>query len=171
MRRTSFGRWPCSIARTMDLVGDAWTPLILREVFYGTTRFDDFQRTLGIARNTLADRLHRLLEEDMLTKIRYQEKPERFDYELTGKGRDFFPVLAAMNTWGDKWTTDSAGAPIVLHHETCNRDTHALVVCAECGEPLKNDDVTAKVGPGYPEHLIAHSSAGNRFATDDTVGE
>ncbi|MDV6277070.1 helix-turn-helix domain-containing protein [Rhodococcus erythropolis] len=167
MRRTSFERWPCSIARTMDLVGDAWTPLVLREVFYGTTRFDDFQHTLGIARNTLTDRLRRLVDEEMLTKRRYQEKPDRYDYELTDKGRDFFPVLAAMNAWGDKWTTDSAGVPVVLRHEACGHDTVATVVCSECSVPLQIDDVTARLGPGYPEHLISHSSVGNRFTSKD----
>ncbi|NUR03041.1 MAG: helix-turn-helix transcriptional regulator, partial [Streptomyces sp.] len=86
MKRTSFSNWPCSIARTMDLVGDAWTPLVLREAFYGIRRFDEFQKELGIARNTLADRLRLLVDEGLLDKRPYQDEPVRHDYVLTEKG-------------------------------------------------------------------------------------
>ncbi|MFF7890246.1 winged helix-turn-helix transcriptional regulator [Streptomyces sp. NPDC020794] len=100
MRRTSFAQWPCSIARTMDLLGDWWTPLVLREAFYGIRRFDAFQESLGIARNTLTDRLRRLVEEGLLEKRPYQTEPVRHDYVLTEKGRDFYGVLLVMNRWG-----------------------------------------------------------------------
>src|ERR1044072_946179 len=99
MRRTSFAQWPCSIARTMDLLGDWWTPLVLREAFYGIRRFDEFQHELGIARNTLTDRLRRLVEEGLLERRLYQTEPRRYEYVLTEKGKDFFPVLAAMSRW------------------------------------------------------------------------
>ena len=109
MRRTSFAHWPCSVARTMDLLGDWWTPLVLRESFYGIRRFDEFQQALGIARNTLVDRLRRLVDEGLLEKVPYQTEPVRHDYVLTEKGRDFWQVLAAMMTWGDRWLADEAG--------------------------------------------------------------
>ena len=100
----------------MDLLGDWWTPLVLREACYGIRRFDDFQKGLGIARNTLSDRLHRLVDEGLLEKQPYQQDPVRYDYVLTEKGRDFFGVLAAMTAWGDRWLADEAGPPITLHH-------------------------------------------------------
>ncbi|MFC7648785.1 winged helix-turn-helix transcriptional regulator [Streptosporangium lutulentum] len=108
MKRTPFAEWPCSIARSVDLLGDWWTPLVLREAFYGTRRFDDIQRNLRIGRNILTQRLKRLVEEGMLERVPYQERPKRYEYVLTEKGRDFFPVLAAMMRWGDKWLSPTA---------------------------------------------------------------
>jgi DNA-binding HxlR family transcriptional regulator len=166
MKRTSFARWPCSIARTMDLLGDWWTPLVLREAFYGIRRFDEFQQVLGIARNTLTDRLTRLVEEELLEKQAYQTQPVRYDYVLTEKGRDFFPVLAAMTRWGDKWLATEAGPPITFHHETCDHDTHAEVVCSACAQPLRSAETTMRLGPGYPEKLKQHPEVRRRFQLD-----
>ena len=84
----------------MDLLGDWWTPLVLREAYYGIRRFDEFQQELGIARNTLSDRLRRLVEEGLLEKELYSTEPKRYEYLLTEKGRDFFGVVAAMSRWG-----------------------------------------------------------------------
>lgn len=164
MRRTSFAQWPCSVARTMDLLGDWWTPLVLREAFYGITRFDEFQQGLGIARNTLADRLRRLVDEGLLEKRPYQSDPVRHDYVLTEMGRDFFPVLAAMSRWGDRWLAGAEGPPIDLHHERCGHVTHAEVVCEHCREPLHSSDTTMRMGPGYPPRLAARPDVQRRFA-------
>ncbi|ALG09627.1 winged helix-turn-helix transcriptional regulator [Kibdelosporangium phytohabitans] len=164
MKRSSLGRWPCSIARTMDLLGDWWTPLVLREAFYGIRRFDDFQHGLGIARNTLTDRLTRLVAEGLLEKQAYQEKPTRYDYVLTEKGRDFFGVLAAMTQWGDRWLSSVDGPPVTMRHKGCGQDAHADVVCSACGEILSSDDVTMRLGPGYPERLKALPEVRRRFA-------
>lgn len=163
MRRTSFAKWPCSIARTVDLIGDWWTPLVLREVFYGTTRFEDLQRQLGIGRNVLTERLQRLVREDMLERRKYQDRPERFEYRLTEKGLDFFPVLAAIWQWGDKWLAGERGAPVTMRHLRCGKITHAEVVCAECGEPLRVHEVRAELGPGFPPKLAAHPMVQARF--------
>jgi len=163
MKRTSFSNWPCSIARTMDLVGDAWTPLVLREAFYGIRRFDEFQKELGVARNTLADRLRLLVGEGLLDKRPYQDEPLRHEYVLTEKGRDFFGVLAAMSRWGDRWLTQEAGAPVVFHHDACGHDTEAEVVCAECREPLRAEDTSMRMGPGYPERLRQRPDIQRRF--------
>ena len=147
MKRTPFADWPCSLARTVDIVGDWWTPLVLRECFLGTRRFDDFQRHLGIGRNILTQRLGRLVDEGMLARRPYQEHPPRREYVLTDKGRDFFPVVAAIMRWGDRWLDDGAGPPLVLHHTGCDHDIHAEVVCSSCGEPLALRDVRARVRP------------------------
>ncbi|MFI6559342.1 winged helix-turn-helix transcriptional regulator [Streptomyces sp. NPDC050534] len=163
MKRTSFSNWPCSIARTMDLLGDAWTPLVLREAFYGIHRFDEFQQELGIARNTLTDRLRRLVDEGLLEKKPYQDEPRRYDYVLTEKGRDFFGVLAAMSRWGDRWLAGDEGAPVAFHHGTCGHDTEAEVVCAVCREPLRAEDTSMRMGPGYPERLKQRPDVRRRF--------
>lgn len=164
MKRTSFANWPCSVARTVDLLGDWWTPLILREAYYGATRFDDFESTLGLSRNILTQRLGRLVEEDLLTKVPYRDRPLRHEYRLTDKGRDFFPVLAAMMAWGDRYLAPEAGEPVLLHHTTCDHDTHAEVVCAHCREPLRHEQITARLGPGFPARLRESALATGRFA-------
>jgi DNA-binding HxlR family transcriptional regulator len=145
VKRTPFADWPCSLARTVDIVGDWWTPLVLRECFLGVRRFDDFQRNLGIGRNILTQRLGRLVDEGMLAHRPYQEHPPRHEYVLTDKGRDFFPVVAAIMRWGDRWLDDGDGPPLVLHHTPCDHDMHAEVVCSACGEPLAARQVRARV--------------------------
>lgn len=164
MRRTSFANWPCSIARTMDLLGDVWTPLVLREAFYGIRRFDEFQQSLGIARNTLTERLRRLVDEGLLEKRAYQQIPVRHDYVLTEKGRDLFGVLAAMNRWGDRWLANDDGVPVVLHHDRCGHDTTAETVCSVCKEPLRSEEISNKMGPGYPAKLAARPDVQRRFS-------
>ena len=164
MKRTSFAKWPCSIARTVDLVGDGWTPMVLREAFYGTTRFDDFERVLGIGRNVLSQRLGRLLDEGLLERQAYQQNPPRYDYVLTDKGRELFPVLAAMMAWGDRWLAPSDGPPVLLRHTPCGHDAHAEVVCSECHEPLELADVAPHLGPGFPDRLRESALAMGRFA-------
>jgi DNA-binding HxlR family transcriptional regulator len=156
MPRTSYSDWPCALARAMELFGDAWTPLIMRDAFHGLRRFEAFQQSLGIARNTLADRLRLLVDAGLLDRQMYQEYPPRAEYVLTEMGRDFFPVLAAMLTWGNKWLIDEAGAPVVLHHEPCGHESAAAVVCAECSRPLALGQVSFHVGPGYPDDLPPH---------------
>jgi len=150
----------------MDLLGDWWTPLVLREAFYGIRRFDEFQQELGIARNTLTDRLTRLVDEGLLERRPYQTQPLRHDYVLTEKGRDFFPVLAAMTRWGDKWLAGEAGPPVTLHHDTCDHDVHAEVVCSSCAQPLRSAETTMRLGPGYPEKLKQRPDVRRRFNLD-----
>jgi DNA-binding HxlR family transcriptional regulator len=165
MKRTSFAKWPCSIARTVDLIGDWWTPLVLREAFYGVSRFEEMQRSLGIGRNVLTERLQRLVHEGVLQRRKYQDGPQRFEYRLTEKGRDLFPVLAAMISWGDKWLDRGLGAPVTLRHTKCRRTTRAAVVCAECGQPFELGEIQAELGPGFPPKLASHPSVRARFGT------
>lgn len=166
MKRTPFSSWPCSIARTVDLLGDWWTPLVLREAFYGTKRFDGFERTLGIGRNVLTQRLNRLVDEGVLDRVPYQERPVRHEYVLTEKGRELFSILAAINAWGDRWLAPEAGPPVVLRHESCGHDTRAEVVCAHCREPLRIDDMTVHLGPGFPARHREAALATGRFSSN-----
>lgn len=135
MRRTSFAEMPCSVARTLEVVGEWWTMLVIREAFNGVRRFDDFQSKLGIARNVLAARLQGLVDHGVLERRQYQDRPPRCEYRLTQKGRDLYPVLIAMLTWGDKWMAGEDGPPLKLTH-ACGHEPDATLVCGHCGEPL-----------------------------------
>ena len=157
MTRTDTSVWPCPLARTADLIGDGWTLLIIREACLGTRRFEEFQRTLGTGRNILTQRLNMLVDRGLLTRVPYQERPARHEYRLTDKGRDVYPVLAAMAAFGDKWLLDDR--PVVLHHTTCDHDMHAVVTCSECAQPLDIGSVHARPGPGYPEDSVQRRRA------------
>jgi DNA-binding HxlR family transcriptional regulator len=153
----------------MDLLGDQWTLLVLREAFYGVTRFDQFQESLGIARNTLTERLDRLVGAGLLERVRYQLKPARYEYVLTAMGHDFFPVLTAIMGWGDRWLDGGAGPPITLRHTTCGHATHAEVHCAHCDGPLSSDVVAMEPGPGLPGPTTERSPHPHRGATPSPV--
>ena len=143
MRRTSFAEMECSVARTLEVVGEWWTMLVIREAFSGVRRFDDFQGRLGIARNVLAARLQSLVDHGVLERRQYQDRPPRCEYRLTEKGLDLYPVLIAMLTWGDTWTAGEAGPPLKLTHE-CGHDPNAILVCSHCGEKLDARQVRAE---------------------------
>lgn len=149
-QRTDTSGWPCSIARSVNVLGDGWVLLILRDACLGVRRFDDFQRDLGVGRNVLADRLARMVDEGLLRTEAYSEHPPRHEYRLTDKGRDAYTVLAAMAAWGDRWLAGPDGPPVLLHHTACGHDQRAAVVCGECGEPLDVRQVRARPGPGAP---------------------
>jgi DNA-binding HxlR family transcriptional regulator len=138
----------CSIARATDLFGDAWTALIMRDVLTGVTRFDDLTRDLGISRKVLAARLTRLVQEGVLARERYQDRPPREHYRATSKGKDLYPVLLALMNWGDRWCSGAAGPPARIHHVTCGHDTTAVLTCAHCGDLLTVDNTTQLPGPG-----------------------
>jgi DNA-binding HxlR family transcriptional regulator len=151
MQRTDFGEMACSIARTLHVAGEPWSPLIVRDVFVGITRFDDIRSDLGISRKVLAERLQWLVEQDVLERRPYSERPPRHEYLLTDKGRELMQVLFAMTAWGDRWTAGEAGPPVHLRHRTCGELTHAEIRCAVCGEELRAEDVTVEPGPGLVE--------------------
>lgn len=148
MQRTAFGEMACSIARTLDAAGEPWSPLIIRDVFIGITRFDELQRDLGISRKVLTERLERLTEEGILERRGYSERPPRHDYVLTDKGEELCEVIFAIVAWGDRWTAGEPGPPALLRHETCGKLTRAEIRCGECGEPLHAADTRAEGGPG-----------------------
>jgi DNA-binding HxlR family transcriptional regulator len=133
----------CSIAKTLEIVGDRWTMLVVREAFWGTRRFESFQRNLGIARTVLTDRLGRLVDEGLLRRHRYQERPERFEYRLTDKGADLWPVLMALLTWGDRHAMEGP-LPVVVVHRGCGGGIDERTKCARCGTALGPFDVQGR---------------------------
>ncbi|MDX2171120.1 MAG: helix-turn-helix domain-containing protein [Deltaproteobacteria bacterium] len=131
----------CSVARTLSVIGDRWTLLVLRDAFLRTRRFEDFQRQLGVTRHLLADRLRKLVDAGILEKVRYQEKPARYEYRLTEKGRDLHPVIVSLLRWGDRWMVDDAGPPLTLLHRQCGHAMQPTLVCDHCREPVGPRDV------------------------------
>lgn len=125
----------CSIARTLEVVGERWTLLVLRECFLGTARFDDFQRRLGVARNVLQTRLERLLEEGVLERRPYQERPLRHEYVLTREGRELLPVLLALLEWGDRHRAPD-GPPVTIAHAYCGGALQSVLRCERCSEDV-----------------------------------
>ena len=155
MKRSNVEHLNCSIARSLEIVGEWWTLLVIRDVFLGLRRFDDIQRDLGISRNILSDRLSTLLDHGILERRRYQEHPERFEYRLTDKGIDLYPVLVALLRWGDRWESPD-GPPLRLEHRACGHDSEAVMVCGHCGEPLDAREVRFRKGPGWrPQEVRA----------------
>ena len=148
MQRTQFGDMACSIARTLHVAGEPWSPLIIRNSFVGITRFEDQQKSLGISRKVLAERLDWLVENEVLEKRPYSDHPPRYDYVLTQKGHELADVLLAISAWGDRWTAGEAGPPALFRHRVCGELTHAEIRCAHCGEPLHSQDVESLPGPG-----------------------
>jgi DNA-binding HxlR family transcriptional regulator len=149
MPRASLDEMNCSIARTLDVIGDSWTPLILRDIAFGITRFDAIQRDLDISRKVLSERLASLVEHGVLQRAAYQEKPLRYDYFPTEKGADLAFVLLAMQSWGDRWTSGDAGAPILIRHESCGEVVEVVPSCSHCGERISLADATPLRGPGF----------------------
>jgi DNA-binding HxlR family transcriptional regulator len=123
----------CSVARTLEVVGERWSLLILRDAFFGVRRFDEFQERLGIARNVLAARLAHLCESGLLERRPYSERPQRFEYHLTAAGRDLGPVLLALIKWGDRHHPSPQGPPVRTLHRGCGGEVDALMHCQTCG--------------------------------------
>ena len=148
MQRTDFAQMPCSIARSLAVAGEPWSPLVIRDVFVGINRFDDLQRDLGISRKVLAERLRHLVEAGMLERRPYSERPPRHEYVLTRMGSEFMDVLMAMVAWGDRWTAGDAGPPVLRRHRGCGEVTRIELRCAQCGELVTSSDVEVEPGPG-----------------------
>jgi len=137
----------CSIARTLELIGERWTLLIIRDLFMGIRRFEDLQTHNGVARNVLSARLARLVDEGILEKRAYQDRPARFEYRLTEKGIALWPVLITLLKWGDAYTGDN-GPPIVIEHKGCGGEVTGHLTCARCGKSLTARDARPRPGPG-----------------------
>lgn len=162
MKRASFEDVDCSIAQTLEQVGEWWTLLIVRDLFRlkDLHRFEEIQADLGIARNILSDRLARMVDLGIVEKRRYQERPERFEYHLTRKGVDLMPVILTLMAWGDTYGGWDDGPPVVLHHTDCDHDTHAIVACAHCGEPLDPRNLRGRVADWVTASSNSSSGAG-----------
>jgi DNA-binding HxlR family transcriptional regulator len=152
MRHNALSTMHCAIARSMAVLGERWTIVILRSAFLGARRFEDYQSSTGIARNILTDRLKTLVEHDILERRPYAEHPGRtlYEYRLTEKGFDLYPVLLSLMRWGNKYGGFEDGPPMELEHKTCGHHFTPQLVCSECGESLDAREVRAHVAPGVP---------------------
>jgi DNA-binding HxlR family transcriptional regulator len=147
MRYDELTEVPCSIVRPLALLGDRWTLVLIRQAFAGIRRFEDFQSTLGISRSRLSDRLERLTAAGILSREPYKDNRTRFEYRLTEKGHDLYPVLMALREWGDKHMAED-GPPVVYRHRGCGGEARLSLECETCGKPLSARDVRPAPGPG-----------------------
>jgi DNA-binding HxlR family transcriptional regulator len=154
MRRASFADATCSIARSLEVVGEWWTLLILRDAFLGVTRFKDFQQRLGIAPNILTARLDTLVGAEILERRTYEAARDRSDYVLTKKGRALWPVLVTLRQWGDEWMVGRDQAPVQLQHTSCGHVGDAVLHCEHCGERLAGRDIRSVRGPGLTDESL-----------------
>jgi DNA-binding HxlR family transcriptional regulator len=155
MLKNDYDSQVCSIAAALEVVGERWSLLIVRDVMLGLRRFDEIQASLGIARNVLHTRLTRLLDHGVLEKRLYQERPERYEYRLTEKGLDLWPAVVGLMKWGDRYAAPEAGAPVLLEHRGCGGAVDEHRICSACGERLSVRDVRALPGPGAtPDHPL-----------------
>ena len=154
MKKVSFADMHCSVAQSLEVIGEWWTLLILRDAFLGVTRFDDFASRLGIARNVLTARLDTLVDNDVLDRVPYDEARGRYDYRLTDKGRALLPVLTAIRQWGDEWILGQEHAPVVVEHTTCGEISTGVLTCDHCGEELTTKTVRARRGPGATDDSL-----------------
>ena len=142
MMRKSVKSRECSVERTLDILGDRWIFLILREAFFRVRYFDQFQENLGIATNILSDRLRTLVENGVMEKRKDRRDARRTEYRLTEKGLDIYPVVLALMQWGDRWLSGEEGPPLVLRHDKCGRDLAPVMTCEHCGERISARDVS-----------------------------
>ncbi|GAA2270233.1 helix-turn-helix domain-containing protein [Actinomadura luteofluorescens] len=136
----------CSVARSLEVVGDRWTMLVIRSAFQGVRRFDDFQDALGVARNVLTDRLNRLCDEGIMRRVPYQQRPERHEYRLTRKGVELWPAVMTLMMWGDRHYAPD-GPPLVIGHRGCDGTLTPSFTCGSCGAHLGPADVDPRPGP------------------------
>ena len=139
---------PCSISRSVAVLGERWTLVILKQAFSGTRRFDDFITALGISRSRLSSRLTDLVEHGLLERVEYFDNRTRFEYRLTERAHDLYPVLMALKDWGDAHLADELGPPWEYRHRGCGGDTHVRLQCDRCGEDVTSRDVEIAAGPG-----------------------
>jgi DNA-binding HxlR family transcriptional regulator len=148
VERKSFAGLDCSVAQCLEVVGEWWSMLIVRDIFLGARRFDEIAERLGISRNILNQRLAHLVGHGILEKVPYSEHPPRHEYRLTGKGRDLWPVLTALRQWGDKHAAPD-GPPLQMAHKGCGNVVDAVMTCSRCGQRIGAGDVTVVTGPGH----------------------
>ena len=138
-----------SVARALEVVGERWTLLILREAFFGVRRFGQLARNLHIPRPTLSSRLRTLVDKGLLEKVPYARDLDRHEYRLTASGRDLFAAIVVLMQWGDHHLPHPQGPPIVLHHHPCDQTAEPVLVCAHCRQEITAHNVTPEPGPGF----------------------
>ena len=161
MQRTSFGNMTCPIARSLERVGEWWSILILRDALRGTTRFDEFQKSLGIAPNMLTRRLNGLVDADLLERRRYSEHPPRYEYVLTARGRDFRPVLIALLAWGNRHFAPE-GASVQLVDARTGEPAEPILVDRVTGRPITEADHRHAPGPAANAQVRARYASNPR---------
>jgi DNA-binding HxlR family transcriptional regulator len=154
MRWQDIDQQPCSLARSLAIIGDNWTLLVLRDCFLGVRRFDDFQQRLGVTRHVLSDRLRKLADGGVLEKVAYQQRPLRHEYRLTPMGRDLYPVIAHLAQWGDTYLADDAGPPLVRVHRQCGEPLEAKLQCGHCGDSVEAQDIRLEENPHWAGQLL-----------------
>jgi DNA-binding HxlR family transcriptional regulator len=153
MKRSSVSHLNSGIARALEVVGEWWTPLSIREVFLGRTRYDEIQGQLGIARNVLSDRLNSLVGAGVLMRVQYSERPQRFEYQLTDMGRDLFGTLVMLKAWGDKWLSgEQVSAPVT--HAACGTTVSPLVWCDQCKAIVTHEDYAIEESPSITDQIL-----------------
>jgi DNA-binding HxlR family transcriptional regulator len=148
-----FPRDACSVASTLEVIGERWTMHVLREAFVGVRRFEDFRRNIGVARNILSDRLNTLVAEGILRRELYSERPPRYEYRLTRKGVDLYVILIALMQWGNRWAPNPDGPAVVLRHRECGSVIEPVLACPECGKPVQAWDLEALPGPAMTNRV------------------
>jgi len=143
----------CSIARSLAIFGDRWTLLIIRDAFRRVRRFSEFQKSLGITKHRLSDRLNRLVDAGIMSKVLYDEKRSRYEYRLTEKGLDLYPVLMTVVQWGDKWVSDEDGAPVVFKHLECGHVSTPHYACNHCAHDITAKTMKPELGPGVEKKI------------------
>lgn len=149
MSRADLAQSVCTVARTVELFGDEWTLMILREMFLGGRRFDDLQRQTNASPHTLSQRLKRLETVGVLRREAYSVHPPRYEYRLTEQGRDLWPVIVSMKAWGDKWLGEGAGTSVEIMHKGCGHEVVPCMTCPECGEPMTAHDALPRLSSEF----------------------
>jgi len=148
LSRSDLAQTTCSVARTIERVGDTWTLMIVREMFLGSRRFDDLQRHTGASPHVLSQRLKHMQADGIIWARNYSERPPRQEYLLTDKGKDLWPVIVTLRAWGNKWLHEERDRPpTIITHKGCGEDTEPYLVCDKCGEPLHAHDCIGRIGP------------------------
>src|SRR3974377_1569046 len=160
MRWNELSEENCSMARAVSVIGDRWTLLILRDCFLRVHRFEDFHERLGIPRPILPRGLKNLVDEFVLVRVPYQQRPLRYEYRLTQKGLDLYPIVMAIVHWGDVYMAGKKGRPLLHTPDLCGKDFDPVMVCSECGAPLSPRQAQVHTGPGakYPRHTATADS-------------
>jgi len=160
MKWNSLEEEQCSVARTVAVIGDRWSLLVLRDCFLRVRRFEDFQARLGLTRGVLADRLKKLVRHGVLRRVPYQARPKRHEYILTQKGLDLYPIIMAIVHWGDVHMVDERGRPRLYEHKVCRKMFDPVMTCSTCGQPLSPKEVHVHFGPGANERDRLPTAAG-----------
>ena len=154
MSKNNLDSLNCSVATALELIGEGWTILILREAFFGSRRFEDFQKHLGIARNILTTRLNKLCDKGILERAPIKQGAKRHEYKLTPMGRDLHTILIVLTQWGDRWLQKDKGAPVKFVERVTGEEISEVVIHAKDGREIKPRDLALIPGPGATDETI-----------------